>query len=172
VHGSLHFWERLAWVCDVAEAIRRWPDLDVGIVTVLANEGGTMRMVLLALGLAERVLGVRPEWGISASSSDRAAASRLVDELEPVAIGSEEAEPDGRAQLRLRLAMCDRVSARGREILRLLVTPSESDWTSVELPDPLWPAYYPIRLARLAWSYGVHRGTPGERELVPRSGAM
>lgn len=166
VHGSLHFWERLAWVCDVAEAIRRWPDLDAGIVADLANAGGTMRMVLLALGLSERLLGVRAEWTITTSASDRAAAARLVDELEPVAVGSDGWDLDGRTQLRLRLAMCDRVSARGREILRLLVTPSESDWMSVGLPDPLWPAYYPIRLARLAWSYGVHRGTPGERELI------
>jgi Uncharacterised nucleotidyltransferase len=168
MHGSLHFWERLAWVCDVAEAIRRWPDLDVAMVTDLANAGGTMRMVLLALGLAERLLGVRPEWLIAASASDMAAAARLADELEPVAVGTDSSEPDGRAQLRLRLAMCDRVTARGREILRLLATPSQSDWMSVGLPDPLWPAYYPIRLARLAWSYGVHRGTPGERELVSR----
>jgi hypothetical protein len=127
-----------------------------------------MRTVLLGLGLADRLLDVRPEWVIAASSTDLAAADRLVDELEPVAVGTDGSEPDGRAQLRLRLSMCDRVTARGREILRLLATPSQSDWMSVGLPDPLWPAYYPIRLARLAWSYGLRRGTPGERELLSR----
>jgi hypothetical protein len=163
VHGSLHFWERLAWVCDVAEAIRWWSDLDASVLTRRARAAGATRMVLLGLDMSERLLGVAPEWRVGASPAERAAAVRLADELEDGAGGSVGAGPDGRAQLRLRLGMCDRATDRGRELLRLLLTPSQSDWMSVELPDPLWPLYYPIRLGRLAWSYGVRRGTPGQR---------
>jgi hypothetical protein len=157
VHASLHFWERLAWVCDVAEAIRRWPDLDASVLTRRAHAAGAMRMVLLGLEMSERLLGVAPEWQVSASARERASAAHLADELVDLAAPG----PDGRAQLRLRLAICDHTTDRGRELLRLLLTPSQSDWKSVELPDPLWPLYYPIRLVRLAWSYGVRRGAPG-----------
>jgi hypothetical protein len=160
IHASLHFWERLAWVCDVAEAIRRWPDLDASVLTRRARAAGAMRMVLLGLEMSERLLGVAPEWHVSASPAERAAAVRLADELTVFISGP---GPDGRAQLRLRSAMCDHAMDRGRELLRVLLTPSQSDWMSIELPDPLWPLYYPIRLGRLAWSYGVRRGTPGQR---------
>lgn len=165
VHASLHFWERLAWVCDVAEAIRRWPDLDASVLTRRARAAGATRMVLLGLEMSQRLLGVRPDWHVTASPAERAAAVRLADELADGAAGSVGSVPDGRAQLRLRLAMCDHATDRGRELLRLLLTPSQSDWMSVELPDQLWPVYYPLRLARLAWSYGVRRGTPGQRSV-------
>jgi hypothetical protein len=165
VHASLHFWERLAWVCDVAEAVRRWPDLDAGAVERRARAAGVMRMMLLGLEMSQRLLGVRPTWQVATSRAERAAASRLADELANGAAGSTESGPDGRAQLRLRLAMCDHAADRGRELIRLLFTPSQSDWMNVGLPDWLWPAYYPLRLARLAWSYGVRRETPGERSL-------
>jgi hypothetical protein len=166
IHASLHFWERLAWVCDVAEAIRRWPDLDASVLARRARAAGAMRMVLLGLEMSQRLLGVEPDWHVGASPAERAAAVRLADELVDLA-ASQGPSPDGRAQLRLRLAMCDHAIDRGRELLRLLLTPSQSDWMSVELPDPLWPLYYPIRLVRLAWSYGVRRGTPGQRSVDP-----
>jgi hypothetical protein len=167
VHASLHFWERLAWVCDVAEAIRRWPDLDASVLARRARAAGAMRMVLLGLEMSERLVGVAPEWPVEASPAERADAVRLADELADLATSLHAAGPDGRAQLRLRLAMCDRAIDRGRELVRLLLTPSQSDWMSVELPDPLWPLYYPLRLARLAWSYGVRRGTPGSDLSTP-----
>lgn len=161
VHASLHFWERLAWVCDVAEAIGRWPNLDAGALERRARAAGVMRTMLLGLEMSQRLLGVRPKWQVATSRTERAAVSRIADELADRVIGSDGPVPDGRAQLRLRLAMRDRAVDRGRELLRVLFTPSHSDWMSVELPDPMWPVYYPLRLARLAWSYGVRRGTPG-----------
>jgi hypothetical protein len=163
VHASLHFWERLAWVCDVAEAIRLWRELDASAIARRARAAGVMRMVLLGLEMSQRLLGVRPEWHVATSAAERAVAVRLADELADGAAGSDGSGPDGRAQLRLRLTMCDHAADRARELLRLLLTPSQSDWMSVGLPDPLWPVYYPLRLARLAWSYGIQRGTPGDQ---------
>ncbi len=56
VHGSRHIWERLSWICDVAELIKRqqlnWPALmDRAIKT------DCERMFYLGLFLAERLLG-------------------------------------------------------------------------------------------------------------------
>src|SRR5204863_9854998 len=122
LHASLHFWERLAWVCDVAEAIARWPGLDGASVARRARSSGAMRMLLTGLELSERLLGIRPSWQLAASPRERSATEQLVDEMVGNAIGSEDSVPTGRDQLRLRLRMCDHASDRGREVLRLLLT--------------------------------------------------
>jgi hypothetical protein len=162
IHGSLHLWERLAWVCDVAEAIRRWPALDGSVVARRAGAAGVMRMVLLGLEMSHRLLGVRPDWLVPTSPAKRVGALRLTDELTHGTAGSDASERDGRAQLRLRLRMCDDMTDRAHEVLRVLFTPSQSDWISGKFPDSLWPLYYPFRLGRLVWSYGVRRGSPGQ----------
>src|SRR6266850_3896425 len=56
VHGSQHLWERLAWICDVAELISRlkvdWPSL-----FDRAANTDSERMFLLGLYLAESLFG-------------------------------------------------------------------------------------------------------------------
>lgn len=56
VHGSKHGWERLAWVCDVAEFIDAHPSLDWNRVLSAADELGTRRMLLLGMILARDLL--------------------------------------------------------------------------------------------------------------------
>src|SRR5215203_4114119 len=58
VHGSRHLWERLGWICDVAELISRhslnWPAL-----LERAANADSERMFLLGLSLAEKLLDAR-----------------------------------------------------------------------------------------------------------------
>lgn len=49
VHGSKHLWERLGWVCDIAELLRARPDL--GWVTVLERARALRVERMLRLGL-------------------------------------------------------------------------------------------------------------------------
>ena len=55
VHGSRHLWERLGWICDIAELLARhtfdWPTL-----LKRAAQADSDRMFLLGLYLAERLL--------------------------------------------------------------------------------------------------------------------
>ena len=55
VHGSRHLWERLGWICDVAELISRH-DLRLDALLKRAATADTERMFLLGLHLAERLL--------------------------------------------------------------------------------------------------------------------
>jgi hypothetical protein len=56
VHGTKHVWERLGWICDVAELIRAHPAMDWQRVMALAKSSKSLRMVQLGLFLAHTVL--------------------------------------------------------------------------------------------------------------------
>jgi len=57
VHGAKHLWERLLWICDVAQLIERAPDLDWDGVLRDAKTRGVERMTALGLCLARDVMG-------------------------------------------------------------------------------------------------------------------
>jgi hypothetical protein len=57
VHGAKHHWERLSWICDIAELVRVHAELDWGQVLAQAGRLGCKRMVLLGLLLAHTLLG-------------------------------------------------------------------------------------------------------------------
>lgn len=58
VHGSKHAWERLKWVCDVAELLRAHPGLNWAYVLDAALELRCRRLVLMGLALAQTLFGV------------------------------------------------------------------------------------------------------------------
>jgi Uncharacterised nucleotidyltransferase len=57
VHGAKHHWERLGWICDVAELVRTYPEINWTRVIEQANRLGGARMLYLGLFLAWRLLG-------------------------------------------------------------------------------------------------------------------
>lgn len=56
VHGSRHCWERLGWICDVAELVRRH-DIDWDKTINFASSLGCRRMLFLGLFLANELMG-------------------------------------------------------------------------------------------------------------------
>ena len=56
VHGSRHQWQRLMWICDVAELIRAHQQLDWSRLLEQAQTSGGKRMLLLGLFLANDLL--------------------------------------------------------------------------------------------------------------------
>jgi hypothetical protein len=58
VHGAKHHWERLDWVCDVAELIRSSKEMDWGWIMEQAQTSGSRRMTCLGVYLAHQILGV------------------------------------------------------------------------------------------------------------------
>ena len=59
VHGSMHLWERLQWVCDVAELIHVRGQMDWGRLMERATALGCRRALLLGLLLANELLGAK-----------------------------------------------------------------------------------------------------------------
>jgi hypothetical protein len=57
VHGSRHQWQRLMWICDIAELIRTQPRMDWQRLLGQAETSGGKRMLLLGLFLANDLLG-------------------------------------------------------------------------------------------------------------------
>jgi Uncharacterised nucleotidyltransferase len=56
VHGSRHQWQRLMWICDVAELIRVHQQMDWQRLLEQAKTSGGKRMLLLGLFLANNLL--------------------------------------------------------------------------------------------------------------------
>lgn len=56
VHGAKHRWDRLVWIVDVAELVRRYPDMDWNRLTGQARARGARRMLWLGLLLAQTLL--------------------------------------------------------------------------------------------------------------------
>ena len=57
MHGSRHSWERLAWICDVAELVRLNPDTDWNKLLDQAASLGGQRMLGLGLIPCQRSSG-------------------------------------------------------------------------------------------------------------------
>ena len=158
VHGAKHVWERLGWIVDVAELIRRRPGLDWAGVLARAGEAGHLRELLLGCLLARDLLGT----DLPEILSRRIAADPRLPALARVA----------RAQLALtahgRLGIAEtarfHLGVRGtwRDRLayfRFAMMPTVADWTAVPLPRWLAPLHYPLRAARLlrgGASHGHH----------------
>ena len=58
VHGTIHAWGQLKWVCDVAELVRRKPALDWSRLLFQAREWKCRRMVLLGLAMAQNLFDI------------------------------------------------------------------------------------------------------------------
>jgi hypothetical protein len=165
IHGGRHLWERLAWVCDVAEAAAT-PGADPDRAYDMARGAGYGKAVPVAFRVAERVLGTPAP----TKRLRRAAAARSIeatcDAVLPLVLapgGPERAS--ARTFARQRARIMDRRSAALRGMVRATVTPTASDWGVVRLPDALWPVYYPVRLGRLLASYVAGDRRPGDAGL-------
>lgn len=157
VHGAKHFFERLIWICDVAETVNVHPEMDWDDLLTRASAAGSRRMLLLGLALAHDLLRTRlPDEVLQIMKSDPA--------VEVLAGGVREKlfrEPDGtRGVFDESVFHPFHYNARERRrdrvgyLLRAVTTPNESDWMERPLPEKLFPLYYVMKPLRLARKYG------------------
>jgi hypothetical protein len=148
VHGSRHIWERLSWICDVAELIRRrkidWSSL---IDRVMKTD--SERMFYLGVYLADRLLGtnVPDEVRIKFESDHQlqTIAESIIDRLFS---GTEHVPASPRQIFRFNFGL--RKSWRGRaRYFAFMLRPTDGDLARFHLPAPLSFAYYLVRPVRL-----------------------
>ncbi len=167
VHGAKDFWERLAWIADVAQLVRRHPGLDWEATLARAQRYGAGRIVRLGLTLAQQLLEAPLPAAVAAQVRADAAAASLAQQI----TGELFAETNSFEQLVrrfwFRVRLHGRLGGGLRYAARLLFQPTEADWEAVRLPRPLYGLYYLVRPARLAWRYGM--GVMG-RARVPDLG--
>jgi hypothetical protein len=166
IHGAKHFWDRLMWICDLAELARVRPDLDWQSLQRQARALGCERTLALGCLLAVELLGapLPPGFLRKAEASERI-RGLAVQVAEQFFLG-----PDGRSgrygtfalddasgTRRFDLRVTDRPRDRARYRLHLAhrrIAPNEKDRALLRLPIPLDPLYYAVRPLRLAGEHG------------------
>jgi hypothetical protein len=154
-HGANHCWERLAWICDIAELLRSHPALDWPIIVERARACGGERMLLLGLRLAHDLLGAQ----LPPAIADRVRRDRVVGRLAgQVAerLFAAAAQPPGLFEAALfHLRARERQRERLQYCLGIATITTAEDWALVSLPAPLACLYSLIRPFRLAGTYGL-----------------
>lgn len=158
VHGAKHGWERLIWVCDIAQIVRTGRDLDWSRALRLAGRLGAKRMLLLSLFLAHELLAVDLPRDIMAAIDEDGAIVHLAAEacmcMNRAPNTSGTALEDSLFDP-FHMKVRERWSDRLRYFVRALTFPTSKDWSLIALPRILSPAYHVLRPIRLGWKYGV-----------------
>lgn len=152
VHGSRHAWERLTWICDVAEILRRedGTGMNWGVVRQETERNGTARMLRVALALAHDTLGAPLPPEVRLWVAQDSAAIRLAREAAQRLFGRPLSRAEyGRFQLRLR----EGAAAKTRLVVSAAFTPGVEDYTAVRLPAKLHSLYRLVRPFRLLRQY-------------------
>lgn len=165
VHGSKHYWERLEWICDVAELVRHHQDMNWGALFDQATVLRSRRMLFLGLELARDFLRTSIPREVmekmNADSSVKSLALRVRRRLlrarsSPLTFlekphTSEDIDIDTvcfmlgvREHLQDKIRYCFRIAYP-------IVTPVAKDRMFLPLPAYLSFLYYCIRPIRLVW---------------------
>jgi hypothetical protein len=163
VHGAKHYWQRLEWVCDVAELIRSRPELDWNAAIQNARQLGSERLLLLGLFLANDLLEAPlPEWVRQQILGDRQVgllAAKVRNWLFRSADDSPGFFERHAYQLKMKEGLRDLVRLRIHywfHYLGIYLTPTARDRAVLTLPAFLSFIYYLIRPIRLAREYALH----------------
>jgi hypothetical protein len=156
IHGSKHCWERLGWLCDVAEIVRSRA-LDWDALIEEATRLGGRRILFLSLFLANELLGAPLPARIRAAVD----ADPLVPSLSREVIGWLHEPPGETAMMGarqryfigLRERRTDRIRIAVNQARKLLAL-SDRDREALPLPAFLSPVLYLIRPVRLVRAYG------------------
>jgi hypothetical protein len=149
VHGTKHLWERLAWICDIAELLRSRPGIDWRRLAERSSNLRAERMLTLGLRLAHSLLDAPlPEEVKKRVFSDKVAeklAARVTRRLFDGATYSPMGLL-GSMDFNLRARRDWRDKAR---YLRFIFTPTDGDLGALRLPAGLTFVYYLLRPFRL-----------------------
>jgi hypothetical protein len=172
IHGWKHRWERLAWICDVAEWLRSHPDLDRDRLLRRARAARSVRLLTLGIALARHLLDVEfPDgnpWPADPTVTREAKGVErrfFAESPRPPTVWTA-------AYSRIRLKDTTRERAGylarlARHVLRDAFVPTDEDRRSITLPRWLDPLYVVVRPLRLARTYGRRPGRL--REAVGRA---
>jgi hypothetical protein len=155
VNAGKECWDRLATLCDIAELLRVFPNLNWQAVVHQASEAGARRMLDLSLQLAHDLLGaVIPEElaaQIAADSEVQRLTLILREEMFEMKV-----KEQGISNFLKPAKALERWRDRAKFYLRLAITPTMEDWAFIKLPRPLFFLYYLTRPVRLAKKYLKH----------------
>jgi len=159
VHAAKHVWVQLSWLCDIAE-LAKSQKLDWSAIQGEAMRLGIERILNLNLFLTHKLLDSpmppathpQPNCHSSrqtpASEEDRLTAA-LADDILHIIQNSTHYDTESLAYFRLMMRLRERRQDQARFLWRLAITPSVSEWSTVQMPKALQPLYRLVRLSRL-----------------------
>ncbi len=154
VHGAKDFWERLAWIADVAQLVCQHPRLDWEAALGRAERYGAGRIVRLGLALAQDLLEAPLPETVAAPVRADAAAASLARQVGRQLFEESRGMQGLLQRFWFRVRLHGRLGGGVRYAARLTFSPTDEDWEAVPLPRPLHFLYYLVRPARLVWKYG------------------
>ncbi len=156
LHGIKHDWERLSWLCDVAELLRRHPELDWNEVMQWSSAPGRRRLIDVGLALVHGLLDAPVPMSVLARAERDPAVHRIAATLARKLFTAPGAPPSWLPRsifsMQLLLAM-ERPSDRLRFVHDVVFRPTPLEWRAVPLPPALAPVFYLVRPARLFWKH-------------------
>jgi len=154
VHGAKHFWERLAWIVDIAQLVTV-REVDWKLLSEIAAERKCSRLLMLGLYLAYEVVGAPlPESVLQRARSDSRVAWLASRVIEQLAARTSDAGVGLWPRAMFRFRSCDNYWNGLNQLFRLTVSPTESDRETVRLPGGLSYLYAIVRPFRLLGRYG------------------
>jgi len=164
VHGAKHFWNRLSWICDIAELSQFESGVDWRRSESIAIRMGCRRMWLLGLSLANTLLEAPLPAPVLALIRNDATVRTLTGQvLESLAIG-DQGEPVGARRLMFRIRSHDSMAGGLRQSFRLITQPTEKDWLAVSLPVWASPLHTLLRPWHLVRKYAFGTRTDGRQK--------
>ena len=152
VHGSRHLWERLGWICDIAELISRHR-LNWTALLERAAKADSERMFLLGVHLAQQLLQTQlPEEVERRCEADKRLAPLAANIVDHLFNGPEHVPATSGEIFKYNLGVRKSLSARTRYLVHML-RPTDGDINSRSLPTF---AYYFVRPFRLLFRTGSH----------------
>jgi hypothetical protein len=153
LHGYYHCWERLVWICDLAEFIRVHQNMDWKRITEKAHAGGYERILLLGLLLSNDILGSTiPEDVLQKTQIDRTVKS-LAGHISKLLFAEHDLSSKAFKYFLLQINIWRRLGDKIRYCVGRTITPNEADWVAIPLPASLSFLYYLIRPIRLFKTY-------------------
>src|SRR5258708_22233230 len=169
LHGSKHGWMRLAWLADVAEAMRRHPHLDWDWMLARAQGLGCMRRFALGLHLAHELLGAPLPSALPPRSAAAPGVARLAARIRGMLFARDAPPPGALQALRFHLSLYERASHRIAHVVNTVWEPSLVEWMRWPLPRAFFFLYPLLRLARLSVKYDF--GTRVQERAAPAKSA-
>lgn len=162
MHGCKHLWERLRWICDVAEFIRVHQEIDWERVMDQAGSMGSERMLRLGLFLAHDLLGATLSDPVLRRVQADPVVKSVAGEVRPKLFADIPERPGDVERLifyfRMRKGWRDRLGYSSGylvQYLRIALVPSAKDRALLPLPAFLSFLYYLVRPIRMVGKYGL-----------------
>jgi hypothetical protein len=147
-HGTKEGWRSLIWLCDFAELLRKYQDIDWVAVLDRAQRSHSSRPLLLAIALASTLLDAPAPTALVDRAQKNAAVRALAEQVK---LRMSRAVSQGElADFLGGLNTHDRLRHRLWPVVTLLTTRTVSDYEAMHLPKSLWGLYYLTRPFRLA----------------------